>query len=566
MPSTMSIRPLFVLVLASALLCTAAPGRAQTAVKTVPTPDLSKIPSVRADELRRARADFEKVKDLQTGEVLAESYGLLGTAYARAGFGEAAAVALDDAIAVAPQDARWIYARGVFALTQRQDAAATGYFERAFALNKKYLPIRTAVANQKIASGDLDGARKLLAEYTARNKGQAVPYAMLGDIALRQKRYADAIEQINHALKLAPEANRLYAPLAEAYAASGNAKAAADARAKTGTTTPSLADPIGSRLLAAGSAPAAAAAAAPAAADPTQQSANEAMAALAERKYDAARAILDGALKRAPKNALLLALYARVESAAGDLTAAQARAAAAVAVDPKSALAQLSLGLVQETKGDDAAAERAYGEAIRLEPGSDSARFALGRLLMRTGRNEGAATQFRAMTTIDAGNSLAWSWRVAAQVADGHCPAALKDVNGALAKDAHNPYLMQLFVRLASTCGNANAAEQRMALDYAGKLYAGGGDSASTGEAYALALAASGKWDDAVKTQQGAMFIVLRNGGGAALAPYREFLQQFQAHKRPDRPWPASAEIFHPQRPAPDAAAPAAPAAPAAKK
>ena len=278
------------------------------------------------------------------------------------------------------------------------------------------------------------------------------------------------------------------------------------------------------------------------------------MAALAARKYDAARSSLDRALKRAPKDATVLAMYARVESAAGNLAAAQARAAAAVSVDAKNPLAHFSQGMVLEMRGDVAGAQAAYGEAIRLDPGSTSPRFALGSLLLRTGRNEAAAAQFRAITTLDPASASAWMRLVAAQVMDGHCPAALKDVNAGLAKDAHNAYLMQLFVRLASTCGNASAAEQRMAFDYAGKLYTNGGESASVGEAYALALAANGKWDDAVKTQQGAMFLVLRSAGAAALGPYREFLEQFQAHKLPQRPWPASAEVFHPQAPAPDAA------------
>jgi len=60
-------------------------------------------------------------------------------------------------------------------------------------------------------------------------------------------------------------------------------------------------------------------------------------------------------------------------------------------------------------------------------------------------------------------------------------------------------------------------------------------------------------WDDAVKIQQAAMFVLVRNGLKAALTPYREVLQQLQAHKLPDRPWPASAAVYHPARLAPDA-------------
>ena len=114
--------------------------------------------------------------------------------------------------------------------------------------------------------------------------------------------------------------------------------------------------------------------------------------------------------------------------------------------------------------------------------------------------------------------------------------------------------MLQLFVRIASTCAQASANERRGALEYGKKLY-GENPSAPNGEAYALALAANGKWDDAVKTQQAAMFVLVRNGLKAALTPYREVLQQLQAHKLPDRPWPASAAVYHPLRLAPDAPA-----------
>lgn len=555
----MPIRSVSRLALAAALLLAAPLSGAETALKPVPTPDVSKLPAARADEVRRARADFDKTRDILTGDALAENYGLLAAAYARNGFADAAVVALDDAITLAPHDPRWIYARGVLALGAKQDALAAGYFERAIAANPSYLPPRAALASQKIGAGDLDGARRLLDEYTARAPDEAVPYALLGDIALRQKRYADAIKHYQHALRLDPAATKLYASLAQAYADSGDAKAAADARAKAGNGVPTLADLIGGSLLGGAAAPAAAAPV-----DPKTQAINEVLAALAARQYAAARSHLDAALQRAPNDANLLALYARVEAAAGDLAAAQARVAAAIAADPKNVLARLNQGYVLEMKGDDAGAERAYGEALRLDPQAGAARFALGRLLMRNGRNDDAVTQLRGAVAADPADRMAWTHLVAAEVVKGDCAGALKDINGGLAKNAHEPYLLQLFVRVASTCSAANAAEKRMALDYGGKLYGaeGGGDSAPIGEAYALALAANGRWDDAVKTQQAAMFVLVRNGGTRALTPYRAVLDQLRAHQLPDRPWPASAQVYRPERMAPDPA----PAAPASKK
>jgi hypothetical protein len=97
-----------------------------------------------------------------------------------------------------------------------------------------------------------------------------------------------------------------------------------------------------------------------------------------------------------------------------------------------------------------------------------------------------------------------------------------------------------------------------MALDYAGAMYAQA-EAASVGEAFALALAANGRWDDAIKTQQAAMFVLVRNRKMDEIGGYREFLTMLQAHKLPDRPWPANHSLFHPQRAAPDPKPVAAP-------
>ena len=98
-----------------------------------------------------------------------------------------------------------------------------------------------------------------------------------------------------------------------------------------------------------------------------------------------------------------------------------------------------------------------------------------------------------------------------------------------------------------------------MALDYGDKLYHQS-DAAPIAEAYALALAANGKWDDAIKIQQGAMFVLVRNGHKGELPGYRDFLQQFQAKKLPDKPWPAMSGLLKPERPAPDVKGAAPPA------
>lgn len=540
----MSIRPVLAAVLAAAFVFAAPITHADAVVKSIPTPDLSKLPPARAQALKDSRTEFDKIKPTLVGNPLAEAYALIGSAYARDGFLEAAAIALDDAALLEPKDGRWVYAQGIIARAQKREAVAQNYFELAFGLDKEYLPIRIAIARSKFNNGDLDGARALLSDYVAKHTDQAAPYALLGEIALRQKRYAEAVEQTQRALALDPNATRLYATLADAQTGAGDAKAAAGSRAKVGNVEPVLADPLGEGLL--GEAPATAAAAKQPPGD-----ADMAVLALAARQYDVARQQLDKALKQDPKNATLLALYARVEAAAGNLPAAKSRAAAAIAADPANPLAHLSQGVALEMAADDSGAQRAYEQAIRADAKLAEPHLRLGTLLMRTSRNDEAAAQFRILVQLNVGDRDAWSRLVAAYVVAGKCAAALRDVNDVLAKDSNNPFLLQVFVRLASTCPAATADQKRGALQYGEKMYRES-PTAPVDEAYALALAANGKWDDAVATQRAAMFILVRNGMKSSLPAYREFLQMFQARKVPLFPWTATAWMFHPARPAPD--------------
>ena len=563
MPRPLVSKPLAAAVAALAFLVAVPAFAADALVKPVPVPDLSKLPADKAKELRDARIDFEKMKPTLVGDRLAGAYALLGSFYAQNGLYPEAAVALEDAAALAPNDARWLYSQGIVARMQKQNAAAQQYFEKALAIDQDYLPMRMAVVNSRLEQGDLEGAKKLLVDYTARNPKDAVSYATLGDIALKEKRYAEAIEATNKALANDPKATKLYAQLADAYTGAGNAKAAAEARAKAGDGVPALGDPIMIGLVKTEATPAPGATQAgqaqakdaePSGVSPaalrTLTPTREAEFLLATGQYDAARQKLESAMRSRPNDSELLYTYARVEAADGRLDQAKSRAQSAVEANPRDPVAWVVLGRVLEMAKDDGGAQQAYERSIGIDAKSD-AQIALGNLLMRNARYDDAASRYRTLTQAVPGDGEAWTHLMAAQAAAGKCTAAIRELNGALAKDARNGILMQLFVRLTATCPASNGEEKRMALDYGEKLYHQS-DAAPIAEAYALALAANGKWDDAVKIQQGAMFVLVRNGRKADLPGYRDFLQQFQAHKLPDRPWPAMSPLLKPERPAPD--------------
>ena len=179
------------------------------------------------------------------------------------------------------------------------------------------------------------------------------------------------------------------------------------------------------------------------------------------------------------------------------------------------------------------------------DPNQPDARLLLGNSLMRHGDYAQAADQYRQLAVIAPSNDNPDARLVAALVAAGHCADALVDVNAKLAKRAQDGILLQVFVRLASSCPAASEAERGMALDYAKALYRQRPDAGDTA-ALALAQAANGKFDDAQKSQAEAIFQAVRASDGFTAKLFRETMQQFAAKQVPDRPWPAAHPYFHP--------------------
>ena len=507
---------------------------AEALVKPLPTPDTSKLAPDAARELADARKAFDEVKVNLIGDDLAAAYALVGAAYVRAGLNDVAAVAFYDASQLSPKDSRWMYLRGVVARAQKLDAEARADFEAAFAQDKLYLPIRLRLADTLTGQGDLEGSRKLLESGTADFKNQSALFAMLGRVEAKQKHYDAAIGHLNEALKIEPTATALYKDLADAYAAQGNAQAAKDAEAKAGTGQPSLADPLVAGMykhnLSLHGTP--------------QEQAEQLVAA---GQLGPARAKIDEVLKPNPDDVNALALAARIDALSSKHDVAQTEIARALKLKPDSAAANLSQGVVYEFAGDEANAYTFYQRSARLDPKVADVQLLLGNAEMRRGRYTDALEHYRQLATLTSESVELTGRIVAAQVAAGHCSDALAHVNQLLAKRSQDGDLMQVFIRLASTCPAAQVQERSMALDYALALYKqrpNAGDCA----ALALAEAANGKFDDAQKFQAEAIYQAVRAGNKTFADMYRATMKQFDAKQVPDRPWPVDHPYFKPSR------------------
>ena len=497
-------------------------------VLSLPTPDTSKLPADQAKAVASARADFDKARVGLIGDDLAFAYAGIGAVYFRAGLDAAAAIAFYDANQLAPKDARWLYLRGVVALSMKRTTDARANFEAALALDKVYLPIRYRLSDALIETGDLNAAHKVLADALPAGDKQAALFAMLGRLEIRQKDYAAAIEHLQKALTLEPQADALYTDLAQAYAGQGDAAQAKAARAKAGKTPPSLADPLLAGIFqAAPSAP-------PLHGTPLEQ----ARQLMARRDFAAAREKAFEATEHDSNDVDALALLARLDGLLGNIAFAQDEAARALKLKPDSASANLSQGMVHEFAGDAARALPFYQRAVQADANQPDARLLFGNALMRKADYAQAAQQYAQLVRILDGDAGAEARFAAAQALSGKCRDALNEVSKRQTNRAQDGDLMQVFVRLASTCPAATADERSMALDYAQALYRQRPDVQDS-TALALAQAANGKFDEAQKSQAQAIYEAMRMNDTARAAMYRKTMRDYVAKKVPAQPWPA---------------------------
>lgn len=541
------------LAFAGALTLLSVTAFAENVIRPVPIPNMSKLDKAEAAALVEMRAEFDRSKPTMVGEQLAKGYSLLASSYAQAGFYDEADAALANALVVTPDDARWIYLRGMLARMRNQPAQANDLLEQALRLDRKYLPMRIAVAEARLASGNIDGARQAIDQAGAEGKDNAMIASLRGRVALRQQRYADAHNAINEALRLDPGANQLYGVQADIYTAQGNMAAASAARAKAGSDSVRQLDPLLAGFLGArsitvptpGSQPAAATG--PTGGAIADDALTRARFLVSVNQFDAARAPLDEALKRKPNDSGLLGLSARVEALLGNHSLAATRANEAVRLSPNDAAALVTRGVVAETGGNEAAAQADYEKAIGLDPNLVEARLLLGNRYMRQNRYAPAAEQYRQLVKLEAKVAEHHGRLAAAQAADGRCGEALRDLETSLKANQRQGYAAQVFVRIASTCKATTPAQRETATQYANRLYKER-PVPQVIEAFALAHAANGDFTVATEMQGSAMFAAVRDGGNEAAEPFREFFKKFEARQLPDRPWPAEYSFYKPQR------------------
>jgi tetratricopeptide (TPR) repeat protein len=517
-------------LVAAVLVAFAAHGvSAEALLKPVPTPKLDGLPADVQQQLTTARSNFEQQKVNLIGEDLSSAYVRLGALYARYKLWDAAKAAIANAVAMAPDDGRFQYLAGFFAEQSGDLETAKVTYEKARALEDNYLPIHYRLAALYLGANQLPQAKTVLDSILKDNPDAVPALAASAEVALRQKRYADAVTGFKRALQLDPSATALNQGLADAYAGAGDAAKASAARAAIGTGQPGYADPLVAGIYA----------------KPPEDPITSALQLAGEGSYDVARGMLDELLKKDPKSVDAHAAYARIDADAGRLASAGQHAQAALAAAPESATALLAAGLVREASGDDVQAQSFYERAVKADGKSPDARIALGNTYLRIKQYPLALEQFRQLNVLTDNANEALMRYTGAAVAAGRCGDALALVEQTRKTRGSDGVLAQTWARIASSCPIANAAARSAALTTAKSLY-DQRPTASHAETYAMALAANGKATDAVDYEAQAIFESVKDKDQAAVDRRKIWMNTFKSGKAVDTPWPPGHPLQNP--------------------
>ena len=281
----------------------------------------------------------------------AEAYGELGMLFMAADFLRHAERCLGNAQVLAPDEFRWPYYLAHVRRRMGELEAAAGRLERALELRPADLAATIWLSRVYQELGEPGSAGAVVAGMLARLPDTAALRLEAGRIALVTEDYASAVEHLEAARTLDPEAGSIHYPLAMAYRRLG--------------------DPDRAEL--------------------HLQRWREGGPGVPVHLPDPVMAALNGLLQN-PQYYRNLAFHA---AGSGDWALAAAHFRTASAAAPDVAMLRLNLGTALERLGDTSAAEVAFGEALRLDPRVYRAHYALGALLARTGRDVEAIDRFR---------------------------------------------------------------------------------------------------------------------------------------------------------------------------
>ena len=495
----------------------------------------------------QARQRYDAVLAAQKGggqAPLAEAYGGLGMFLHAAEYLDTARLCYENAEQLAPRDTRWPYYLGLLLKTTGEPDQAIAAFRRALALEPGDVPALIWLSRLYIDSGKPEAAEPLLK--TARERApRSVPVlAAVGQVALAQRRYEEAVRSLEDALSIDSRALSLHAPLAGAYRALGQSDRADRHMKQWRNRDLAVADPRRDQL------------------DLLLESGLSyelrGLKAMLAQDWPTAIAMFRQGLKVAPAGSLAsrslrhklgTALYVSGDPrGAIDEFRELVRTSPPDGPDEWSAKSNYSLGVIMASGGVFPSAIAYLSKAVDIEPDYAEAHMALADALRRARRFADAVTHYAEVSRIDPANAEARFGYAVALVWLGRHADARDALESAPAQQPEQPMLMLALARVLATAPDPRARDGSRALALAQKL-AATTQTTEVGETLAMALAETGDYSRAVAVQQDVIAAARDAGLMDAVAIMTGNLRLYQQGRPCRTPWDARDPVNQPGPP-----------------
>lgn len=493
-------------------------------LEEVPYPDVDELdPRVRRI-IEPAMDYFKRMQPVLSDIELGRAYGRLGLVFQAFRMQESAGASYRNAMALDPDNPRWPYYVAIYKEETGDLDDALSLFRTVMTMAPDYPNTLLRIGRVSLEAGKLDEATTAFEQLLEKQPDLAAPaLSGLGTIALRERRLEEAVDLLERALVLQPQATQLHYRIAQAYRQLGDTDKAREHLAKRGDRIVWAPDPWVEEMKARSRHPS----------YYVQQGievANQGEAERAAKYFDLALALDPENVEAMTRLAVLIGLHARREQA--EFLISQA-----LQLNPDHSLANSLQGALLTERKQFKEAQAYYFRAVNAEPDNFGFRVQFAEGLMRLGEFEAAAMQYSKALELQSENASAHYGHAVALALSGACYEAMQTIERAVQANPRVALTLNARARLFATCPRASEAERRLALEDALVLY----DQRPNGEhaeTVAMALAANGRFEEAMDYQGQAIFEAIKSGDLASQQSMRENMQRYEAKSVASAAWP----------------------------
>jgi tetratricopeptide (TPR) repeat protein len=510
------------------------PAHWQAELRPVADADISGAEPLMQQAIVAARAEVAELLAAPNPDrdALAAAYGRLGALLLLVEVEAQADACLRNAMALQPSEFRWPYYAGYLAMLAGNLDQALDYLETARAIDPDYPTLYLRLGKVRLDRSDLAEARTALERVKDSPELASPANYYLGQIAVLERRFADAVPLLEAALAANPDATEVHYPLAQAHRALGSAERARVHLQQFKLRAPDIADPLLDELQAA-----------------TKRSLpafKRAIHAVREGDYAGAAEQFEQGLAADPDNAAALISYARVLYLVGRREAAVAALTRALEIDPNNALGHFLDGVLMQQRGDLTGAAASYARAVAIDPAQVGALFHLANLDFEAGRYAQAADAYRRVLAADPSIAPARVLELIADRRSGQPEAEIAERLARLAEaHADDLQLRYALARLLAAAEDTTVRNGEQAVKLAADLVVQQPIPPHQ-RLLALAQAAAGRWDQAIETLQRLLAMAGWMAPPQSIETLQNELADYQAKQLPQPAWPLDDLLLSP--------------------